>query len=107
MSFTATIAERDQWTIIHLAGELDIACQADVAAVLDTAVAAGAERVVIDFAALTFIDTGGMGGILGAAASADLLGVDVVVSNPSLLAGHVLAVSGFRDVITTPIPLAS
>jgi hypothetical protein len=48
-----------------------------------------------------------MGGILGAAARADLLGVDVVVSNPSLLAGHVLAVSGFRDVITTPIPLAS
>ena len=107
MSFTATIAERDRWTIIHLDGELDTASRDDIADVLDAAMAAGAGRIVIDFAALTFIDTGGMGGILRAATRAEQLGVDVVVANPSVLAGHVLAVSGFRDVINAPIPLAS
>ncbi len=106
MSFSAMIAERDLWTIIHLEGELDLASRTDIADVLDAAMEAGAGRIVLDFTDLTFIDTGGMAGILSAVARAEHLGVDVVVANPSRLAGHVLAVSGFRDVINAPIPLA-
>ena len=106
MLFSATIIPNDPWTVVRLVGELDLLSRAVAVGVIDGVMNAGSDRILLDLADLTFIDTSGMSGILRMQQKAERTGVDLVVANPSAMASSVMEVSGFREVIRAPMALA-
>ena len=106
MLFSATIVQDQPWTVIHLAGELDLLSQRVAVGIIDGVMNAGSGRIILDFADLTLIDTSGVNGLLRMRQKAERTGVDLVVANPSPLALQVLEICGFREVIRAPMALA-
>ena len=106
MLFSATIVRDHPWTVIHLAGELDLLARPVGIGIIDGVMNTGSGRIILDFADLTLIDTSGATALLRMEQKAERTGIDLVVVNPSPLALQVLQVCGFRDVIQAPMALA-
>ena len=106
MLFTATIRRQDPWTTVRLVGDLDLLSQPIAVGAVDGVMNAGSDRVMLDLAGLTFIDTSGAAGILRMQRKAERLGVDLVVVNANRTAVKVLEVCGFREVRRAPEALA-
>lgn len=62
---TVSSTERDGWTILALVGQLDVATAPDFRQALQEAQYTGANRIVLDLASLEFLDSFGLGVILG------------------------------------------
>jgi anti-sigma B factor antagonist len=78
--------EQDGWTVVAVTGELDLASAPKLRQELVRHVAAGHVRIVLDLSGTDFLDSIGLGVIVGAvkrvrAAGGDLV---VVVANPRL-----------------------
>jgi anti-sigma B factor antagonist len=89
----------DEFTIVSLAGELDLAVLPTAATAIKDAFAAGADRLVLDLQKLEFIDSSGLA-MLHAMAVGDVSGGDVIVI-PSESPGvsRVLAVTGIDSLL--------
>jgi anti-sigma B factor antagonist len=98
MDCLITSTSRGEVMSVHVSGEVDIDAAADLRLVLHRAIATGFPDLVIDLRAVTFIDSTGLGVMVGALREARRPPgtVTLVVSNPRLL--RVLRISGLDRV---------
>jgi len=83
---------------VRVAGEVDIAVQAQLAAALHRAIFDhAARRILVDLANLQFIDAAGVRVLSNAAADATARGVTLVVRNCLPLVDTVLRVTGLAE----------
>lgn len=72
----------DTKTIIRIEGEVDVSNASELRDALDTALADGPKEVEADFAEVAYIDSTGIGVLVGAAHRAQESGSVLVVANP-------------------------
>lgn len=72
----------DEKAIIRIEGEVDVSNASEFRDALDTALADGAKEVEADFAEVAYIDSTGIGVLVGAAHRAQESGSVLVVANP-------------------------
>ena len=72
----------DEKAIIRIEGEVDVSNASELRDALDTALADGAKEVEADFAEVAYIDSTGIGVLVGAAHRAQESGSVLVVANP-------------------------
>ena len=72
----------DTKTIIRIEGEVDVSNASELRDALDTALADGAKEVEADFTEVAYIDSTGIGVLVGAAHRAQESGSVLVVANP-------------------------
>lgn len=71
----------DEKAIIRIEGEVDVSNASELRDALDTALADGAKEVEADFAEVAYIDSTGIGVLVGAAHRAQESGSVLVVAN--------------------------
>jgi anti-sigma B factor antagonist len=69
-------------TVVRLTGRLDLMAAADVKRRLAQAVADGHQRLVVDLGEVTFIDSSGLGALIGGLKSARLAGGNLRIARP-------------------------
>jgi len=72
----------DEKAIIRIEGEVDVSNASELRDALDTALADGAKKVEADFAEVAYIDSTGIGVLVGAAHRAQESGSVLVVASP-------------------------
>ncbi len=72
----------DEKAIIRIEGEVDVSNASELRDALDTALADGVKEVEADFAEVAYIDSTGIGVLVGAAHRAQESGSVLVVANP-------------------------
>jgi len=72
----------DEKAIIRIEGEVDVSNASELRDALDTALADGAKEVEADFAEVAYIDSTGIGVLVGAAHRAQESGSVLVVASP-------------------------
>jgi anti-sigma B factor antagonist len=90
-------------TVIHVAGELDVATSGLLAAAIARALAAaneGRADLVIDLAQVRFIDASGVNVLIHAASSARRTDGVLVLRSPSRAVRRMLDVLRLREVLT-------
>lgn len=81
-------------TIIRIEGEVDVSNASELRDALDTALADGAKEVEADFAEVAYIDSTGIGVLVGAAHRAQESGSVLVVANPQKNVERVFSLLG-------------
>ena len=84
----------DTKTIIRIEGEVDVSNASELRDALDTALADGAKEVEADFAEVAYIDSTGIGVLVGAAHRAQESGSVLVVANPQKSVERVFSLLG-------------
>ncbi|MEV0400294.1 STAS domain-containing protein [Actinoallomurus sp. NPDC050550] len=80
------VETRGEWSLIHVAGELDYTTVGKLRERLDVMLSAGRSRIALDLSALDFCDSVGLGCFVGAWKRARKSGGDLLLLRP---AGHV------------------
>jgi stage II sporulation protein AA (anti-sigma F factor antagonist) len=80
-AFVAEVASGNGYVVVSLAGELDLAEAAGLRKVLDRVVTSTPRLVVIDTAALTFLDSSGIGILVAAHNAHEGAGGHFVIAN--------------------------
>jgi anti-sigma B factor antagonist len=83
--------------IVAVAGEVDLATVGELRSTLDWVMAPPRAEVVVDLAAVEFIDASGLGALVGAAAAAARAGVRFRLQAPSPPVERVLELAGIND----------
>jgi anti-anti-sigma factor len=99
--FSASLSTRecDGEVVVTLRGELDVLDAARVAAAL-AALAAPGRKIIIDLAALQFIDSSGLAALVRVRKGARRAGGDVLLAAPQPQVLQVLAVTRLTDVFS-------
>ena len=84
----------DEKAIIRIEGEVDVSNASELRDALDTALADGAKEVEADFAEVAYIDSTGIGVLVGAAHRAQESGSVLVVANPQKNVERVFSLLG-------------
>mgnify|MGYP000888127347 FL=1 len=84
----------DEKAIIRIEGEVDVSNASELRDALDTALADGAKEVEADFAEVAYIDSTGIGVLVGAAHRAQESGAVLVVANPQKNVERVFSLLG-------------
>lgn len=66
MDFRLEVTEREAWTIVAVAGEVDVATAPRFREQLIDLIGAGRHRIVVDMSWVDFIDSTGLGVLIGA-----------------------------------------
>ncbi|HLI15800.1 MAG TPA: STAS domain-containing protein [Acidimicrobiales bacterium] len=86
--------------VVEVAGELDIATTPSLRTLLDEAVDGGARRVVLDLAALDFLDSTGLATLIHASKRLRGSGGDLVLRAPSRSVRSLLRIVGLDTVLS-------
>lgn len=92
--FNALAVSGDHSVVVHLQGELDMSTADHLRQVLDGAMTRDAPGIVLDLAHLTFIDSTGIGVLVGASRRAQGLGRSFAVRNPGRAVLKTLRLTG-------------
>ena len=84
-------------TTIAVSGEIDVSNASELRDALDDALKAGADAVDVDLADVSYIDSTGIGVLVGAANRAAETGTTLVVSRPQRNVRRVLDLLGVGD----------
>lgn len=84
----------DEKAIIRIEGEVDVSNASELRDALDTALADGVKEVEADFAEVAYIDSTGIGVLVGAAHRAQESGSVLVVANPQKNVERVFSLLG-------------
>jgi len=84
----------DEKAIIRIEGEVDVSNASELRDALDTALADGAKEVEADFAEVAYIDSTGIGVLVGAAHRAQESGAVLVAANPQKNVERVFSLLG-------------
>jgi anti-sigma B factor antagonist len=84
--------------LIDLAGELDLSTAPQLWAAIDEAIAAGHDRLVLDLAELTFVDSTGLGVFVRAAKELRAVGGEVSLRSPGERVTKLLQITKLEDV---------
>ena len=88
------VDELADWTVVTLSGQLDVATAPDLRQALQEAQYAGADRVVVDLADLQFLDSFGLGVLVGGLRRARLHGGRLVLAGANDRIRQILEVTG-------------
>lgn len=96
-----TVDERDGDLVLRLEGELDIETTVFVLAAVDDEHLAGITgALVIDLAALTFVDSSGLAALLHLDQRARAAGTTLVLAHPRANLDRLLDITGVRHLLT-------
>jgi anti-anti-sigma factor len=90
-------------TVVRPVGRLDLLSAAELRQQLAREVAAGRSRLVVDLAQVAFIDSSGLGALIGGLKAARLAGGDLRIARPSEQARIVLELTTL-DRVLKPYP---
>lgn len=97
----ATTREEADWTVVEVTGQLDVATAPQLRQVLLEAQYGGPSRVLVDVAGIEFVDSFGLGVLIGAHKRArsheDAV---LVLARPSERFAHLLELTGLDSVLT-------
>jgi anti-sigma B factor antagonist len=98
MELDITDTQVDGWTVVTVAGEVDVAAGPELREELVPLIEGGAHRLVIDLEPVDFIDSTGLGVLVGAVRRARAADGDVrlVCTNPRIL--KIFGVTGLDQV---------
>ena len=83
-----------------LQGEIDESCAATIRAELDALMLAdGIKKVVLDFGAVTFMDSTGIGMLIGRYKLLHKKGVPIMISSPQNAVDKLLLLSGIYEIM--------
>jgi len=85
-------------TVIHLDGRLDFLSASDARNRFVEAVTSGGRHVVVDLAKVTFIDSSGLGALVGGLKTARQYGGDLRIASPSTQAKSLLKLTSLDQV---------
>ena len=83
MSVTIRRYEKPPWTVLSIGGDLDVAGAPDLRQAVVAAVAEGARLLTLDLSALDFVDSFGIGAVVGALKRLRQRGGDLALVCPS------------------------
>lgn len=87
MDFSVTVASHGRWEVLAVTGEIDMATAPRFRQRLLAVISAGTQNVVIDLSGVDFIDSTGLGVLMGAAKRVRSTGGDIrMVTTGSRLA---------------------
>lgn len=93
---------------VDAAGDLDMTCGNQLRDVVRQALAAHApKRVVVDLSRITFLDSAGIGALVGVLKEAREQGATLLVADPTPFVHHILDITGLLDAFGSPAPTAS
>lgn len=92
--------EQAPWTVLTVAGELDVAGAPELRQHVMTAVRKGSHRLVLDLTGVDFIDSFGIGVLVGALKRARLLDGDLLLVVPEPRVRRVLEICDLDRVFT-------
>lgn len=94
-----------EWLIVSVKGELDMAIANEFKEVLQEAMDKNRSRyLMLDFAEVSFIDSSGLGVILGRYRELALLGGKIIIRNANMQVYRLLVASGLNRVIEIELP---
>lgn len=100
--FEVEVTERDGWTVVAPVGDVDLSSAPDLRRQLVAAVSATGGRVVVDLAGVHFVDSQGLGTLVGGVKRARSHGGDLRLAAPAPEVADVLALTGLdRALIVT------
>jgi anti-sigma B factor antagonist len=85
--------------VVHLSGRLDLLSAAEVKRQLAETVSAGHARLVIDLGGVSFIDSSGLGALIGGLKAARVAGGDLRIANPNEQAKVILSLTTLDRVL--------
>lgn len=91
--------EEADWTVVRLRGQLDVATAPQFRQAMVAAQFGGSTRVVIDLAGVEFLDSMGLGIIVGAIKRARAHDGELVLAGPTDRIRHVLELSRVADIV--------
>ncbi|MCY3634732.1 MAG: STAS domain-containing protein [bacterium] len=77
MDFSVTVASHGRWEVLTVTGEIDMATAPRFRQRLLAVISAGVQNVVIDLSGVDFIDSTGLGVLMGAAKRVRSTGGDI------------------------------
>jgi anti-anti-sigma factor len=106
--FEVNHTERDGWTVVMPVGDLDLSSAPDLRRHLVTAVAATGGQVVVDLTGVHFVDSQGLGTLVGGLKRARSRGGDLRLAHPLDSVAALLELTGLdRAFVVAPdVPAA-
>jgi anti-sigma B factor antagonist len=101
MAFTTTTAIVDETTVVTPDGMLNMASAPELRRVIEEAVVDGPARVVVDLAAVPFIDSSGLGALIGCLKVARDRGGDLRIASAGAQVSMVLKLSNLDRVLVS------
>ncbi len=96
LSTSATAA--DGWTVLHVAGEIDVLSAPVLRSRLDDQIRAGNNRLVIDLSEVRFMDSMGLGVLVGRLKFVRIHRGTIVLAGPSERVRRVFDITGLDKV---------
>ena len=107
MSLSITTAQATDGSIIVMAeGEIDVSCASELREAINEALASDAGVVTVDLAQVPYIDSTGIGVLVGAAHRAEDAGAAFTVANPQRNVRRVLDLLGVTGELGIDSPKA-
>lgn len=97
MSLTVSTHERDGITTVNVAGEVDVSCASQLRDALDAALERGVASLEVDLSKTPYIDSTGIGVLVGTAHRAAEAGTAFVVAHPQRNVARVLGMLGVNE----------
>lgn len=98
--FAVDVTEGDGVTVVHVRGEVDLYTAPRLQSDLSEIVVGDAPMIVIDLSQLDFIDSTGLGVLVGALKVARASSGDVTLRNPSRSTHKILEIAGLTELFT-------
>lgn len=86
--------------VVQLSGRLDLLAAADLKSRLQKLVTEGRNQLVVDLDGVPFIDSSGLGGLIGGLKAARVAGGDLRIARPAEQIRYILQVSTLDRVLT-------
>lgn len=99
MPLHIAIEYRGRTAVASLSGEFDLACAADVRQQLDELIDMGVTRLVVDLSRVPFVDSSGLGVLLGRHRRLSEMGGELCLLSPQSGVRTVLELSGVPRVV--------
>ena len=90
----------DGYTVLACEGRLTMTTAARLRGAVDAAVAGGTPRVVVDLSGTSFVDSSGLGALVGGLRAARTAGGDLRIAGPGEQVASVLALTNLDQVLT-------
>lgn len=97
MSLTTSITSTGDARRVSVAGEVDVSNAPELREVIDAVIIDGVSSVSVDIADVSYIDSTGIGVLVGAAHRAADAGVAFAVTNPQRNVSRILSMLGMDD----------
>lgn len=97
MSLAVSTHEQDGTTIVSVVGEVDVSCASTLRDALDEALASAPASLIVDLAEVPYIDSTGIGVLVGGAHRASDAGIAFAVTNPQRNVARVLGMLGVTE----------